>query len=102
MGSLITFGEIITKRTGIPTRTIGRVDTVMVLEAVRRAVIPDTTIDDIANALDENKSYVGHVEGVKDSNKLPKAIITICITGEGTALKIKKYIEDKIPEIKID
>ncbi|OXT05987.1 transcriptional regulator [Thermoanaerobacterium thermosaccharolyticum] len=100
MGSLITFGEIITKRTGIPTRTIGRVDTVMVLEAVRRAVIPDTTIDDIANALDENKSYVGHVEGVKDSNKLPKAIITICITGEGTALKIKKYIEDKIPEIK--
>ncbi|MEG6566559.1 sigma 54-interacting transcriptional regulator [Thermoanaerobacterium saccharolyticum] len=100
MGSLITFGEIITKRTGIPTRTIGRVDTVMVLEAVRRAILPDATIDEIADALDENKSYVGHVEGVKDSNKLPKAIVTICITGEGTALKIKKYIEDKIPEIK--
>lgn len=96
MGSLITFGEIITKRTGIPTRTIGRVDTVMVLEAVRRAIIPDTTIDDIANALDVSKSYVGYVEGAKDSYKLPKAIVTICITGEGTALKIKKYIEDKI------
>lgn len=96
MGSLITFGEIITKRTGIPTRTVGRVDTVMVLEAVRRAIIPDTTIDDIANALDVSKSYVGHIEGAKDSYKLPKVIVTICITGEGTALKIKKYIEDKI------
>ncbi|MDI3529391.1 MAG: hypothetical protein PWQ23_1210 [Thermoanaerobacter sp.] len=99
MGSLITFGEIITKRTGIPTRVIGRVDTVMVLEAVRRAIIPDATIDEIADALDENKTYVGHVEGVKDSNKLPKAIVTICITGEGTALKIKKYIEDEIPGV---
>ncbi|AEF16985.1 PTS system transcriptional activator [Thermoanaerobacterium xylanolyticum LX-11] len=99
MGSLITFGEIITKRTGIQTRVIGRVDTVMVLEAVRRAIIPDATIDEIADALDENKTYVGHVEGVKDSNKLPKAIVTICITGEGTALKIKKYIEDEIPGV---
>lgn len=96
MGSLITFGEIITKRTGIPTRTIGRVDTVMVLEAVRRAIVPDTTIDDVVNALDSSKSYVGHVEGAKDSYKLPKAVVTICITGEGTAVKIKKYIEDKI------
>ena len=100
MGSLITFGEIITKRTGIPTRTIGRVDTVMVLECVRRAIIPDTTLDDIVNSLDINKSYVGHVEGVKDSYKLPKAVVTICITGEGTALKIKRYIEDKIVGIK--
>ena len=100
MGSLITFGEIITKRTGIPTRTIGRVDTVMVLEAVRRAIIPDITIDDIGKALDENKTYIGHIGEVKDLNKLPKVIVTICITGKGTALKIKKYIEDKIPSIK--
>jgi transcriptional regulator with AAA-type ATPase domain/transcriptional regulatory protein LevR len=96
MGSLITFGEIITKSTGIPTRTIGRVDTVMVLEAVRGAIIPDVTLDDIANTLDVDKSYVGHVEGVKDSYNLAKAVVTICITGEGTAIKIQKYIKDKI------
>ncbi|TDT63604.1 sigma 54-interacting transcriptional regulator [Fonticella tunisiensis] len=96
MGSLITFGEIITKSTGIPTRTIGRVDTVMVLEAVRAAIIPDVSLDDIANALDVSKSYIGHVEGVKDSYNLPKAIVAICITGEGTAIKIQKYINDKI------
>ncbi|ABY91442.1 sigma 54-interacting transcriptional regulator [Thermoanaerobacter sp. X514] len=102
MGSLITFGEIITKRTGIPTRVVGRVDTVMVLEAVRRAIIPDTNLDEIADALDVDKTYIGRVEGIKSKDKLPKAIVTVCITGEGTALKIKKYIEDVLPQLKDD
>jgi transcriptional regulator with AAA-type ATPase domain/transcriptional regulatory protein LevR len=91
MGSLVTFGEIITKETGIPTRVIGRVDTVMVLEAVRRALINNSNIYEIADALDGDKAYVGKVQGIK---KYPKTIITICITGEGTSLKIKKYLED--------
>lgn len=99
MGSLVTFGEIITKRTGIPTRVVGRVDTVMVLEALRRAIIPDTNLNEIADALDVDKVYVGRIEGANDL-KLPKAIVTLCITGEGTALKVKKYIEDLIPNIK--
>jgi len=90
MGSLVTFGEIITKQTGIHTRIIARVDTVMVLEAVRRALIT-SDLDEIADALDGDKSYVGKVEGVK---KYSKTIITACITGEGTALRIKKYLED--------
>lgn len=89
MGSLVTFGEIITKQTGIPTRIVGRVDTVMVLEAVRRALVT-SDLDEIADALDGDKSYVGKVNGVK---KYLNTIITVCITGEGTALKIKKYLE---------
>jgi transcriptional regulatory protein LevR len=96
MGSLVTFGEIITKRTGIPTRTIGRVDTIMALEAIRRSIIPDTTLDDVAEAIDNSKPFVGYIEDIKDKHKFPKVIVTICITGEGTAIKIKKYIEDKI------
>ncbi|AWK51663.1 transcriptional regulator [Clostridium beijerinckii] len=91
MGSLVTFGEIITKETGIPTRVIGRVDTVMVLEAVRRSLIENSNLYEISKALDGDKAYVGKVQGVK---KYIKTIITICITGEGTALKIKKYLED--------
>ncbi|APC40129.1 sigma 54-interacting transcriptional regulator [Clostridium estertheticum] len=90
MGSLVTFGEIITKQTGIPTRIIARVDTVMVLEAVRRALIT-SDLDEIADAIDGDKSYVRQVKGVK---KYLKTIITVCITGVGTALKIKKYLED--------
>lgn len=94
MGSLVTFGEIITKDTDIPTRVIGRVDTVMVLEAVRRAMIPDSNLYEIVEALDGDKSYVGIVEGVQKASGNPKTIIALCITGHGTALKIKKYIED--------
>ena len=90
MGSLVTFGEIITKQTGIPTRVVGRVDTIMVLEAVRRALIT-SDLDEIADALDGDKTYVGQVKRVK---KYLKTIITVCITGEGAALKIKKYLED--------
>ncbi|RII34448.1 PRD domain-containing protein [Clostridium chromiireducens] len=91
MGSLVTFGEIITKETGIPTMVIGRVDTVMVLEAVRRSLIENSNLYEISKALDGDKAYVGKVQGVKN---YIKTIITVCITGEGTALKIKKYLED--------
>jgi transcriptional regulator with AAA-type ATPase domain/transcriptional regulatory protein LevR len=100
MGSLLNMGNEITKRTGIPTRTIGRVDTLMVLEAVRRAIIPTSSLDEIASIFDmkkENSNLGNEAESYKD---LPKAIVTICITGEGTALKIKNYIENLIPEIK--
>jgi len=100
MGSLITFGEIITKQTGITTMAVGRVDTVMVLEALRRAIVEGTNLKEIVEAVDGDKHYVGRIEGIKEISKLPKAIITLCITGEGTALKIKKYIEDVVPETK--
>ncbi|MBN7574586.1 transcriptional regulator [Clostridium sp. 2-1] len=93
MGSLVTFGEIITKETGVPTRVIGRVDTVMVLEAVRRSLMENSNLYEISQALDGDKNYVGKVKG---ANKYTKTIITICITGEGTALKIKKYLEDVV------
>jgi transcriptional regulatory protein LevR len=96
MGSLVTFGEIITKETGIPTMVIGRVDTVMVLEGVRRALIANSNLEEIHRALDGKKAYVGKVKGIK---KYVKTIVTICITGEGTALKIKKYLEDVLDKL---
>lgn len=45
MGSLATFGEIITQRTGIPTKTIEMVSTPLVIEATRKALMPDMTLD---------------------------------------------------------
>ncbi len=99
MGSLITFGEIITKKTGIPTKTVGRVDTVMVLEAVRRAIVPDTNLNEIVNIIDKDKIALGRfVPSEISRNK--KVIITLCITGEGTAIKIKRLIEKMLPNIK--
>lgn len=96
MGSLVTFGEIVTEKTGIQTRVVGRVDTVMVLEALRRAIILNSGLDDVANNLDEDKRYVARVQGIPNGKKLSKAIITMCITGKGTAIKIKSYIQEVI------
>ncbi|NLZ51672.1 MAG: sigma 54-interacting transcriptional regulator [Thermoanaerobacteraceae bacterium] len=98
MGSLITFGEIITKKTGIPTKTVGRVDTVMVLEAVRRAILPDTTLDEIVESIDKDKVGLGRFVPSKLS-KDKRVILTLCITGEGTAVRIKSLIEKMLPGI---
>lgn len=103
MGSLTTFGDIITAKTGIPTRVIGRVDTLMVLECVRRALLPEDTLDSIADEID-NKNYISRGLSI-DTNNKAKAIVTLCITGEGAAEKVKEYIEsyleDSIKDIDI-
>ncbi|SKC88093.1 sigma 54-interacting transcriptional regulator [Maledivibacter halophilus] len=100
MGSLITFGEIITKKTGILTKTVGRVDTVMVLEAVRKAILPDTNLDEIVASIDKDKVGLGRLTPFAVSkNNDKKIIITLCITGEGTALRVKSLIKNMIPDI---
>lgn len=101
MGSLITFGELITQKTNIPTFTVPRVDTVMVLEAVRRAMLPDTQLSEIAETIDTDKVGLGRfIAQPADADKQHnKAIITICITGEGTAKKFKQLIEKMVPEL---
>lgn len=102
MGSLITFGELITQKTNIPTRTVGRVDTVMVLEAVRRAILPNTTLHEIISSIDTDKVGLGRMiadEDKSDEYDGKRAIVTVCITGQGTALKIKRLIEKMVPEV---
>lgn len=51
MGSLTTFSEIISERTGIMTRTIEMVSTPIVIEATRKALIPDMTLDELAKEI---------------------------------------------------
>lgn len=45
MGSLVTFGEIITQKTGIPTKTVEMVSTPLVIEATRKALMPNMNLD---------------------------------------------------------
>ncbi|WP_040213081.1 sigma 54-interacting transcriptional regulator [Clostridium polynesiense] len=98
MGSLLSFGEKITKEAGIKVRTLGRVDTVMVIEAVRKAMLPECSVDDIYEYLYKYGAYSG-IDISEESKKLPGAVVTICITGEGAALTAKKYVEDLLREI---
>lgn len=97
MGSLVSFGHIITKETGILTKVIGRVDTMMVLEAVRKSLIENSNLYEIYKELEGDKKFG---EGEQCVKKYLKTIITVCLTGEGSALNIKKYIEGMLGESK--
>ncbi len=99
MGSLVTFGELVTQKTGIVTRVIARTDTVLVIDAVRRAILPGMDIEQLASVLEENPKYITRLaqKDYPEKEKRPRAILTACITGEGSALKIKELIENLMP-----
>ncbi|CUH94593.1 hypothetical protein P22_0659 [Propionispora sp. 2/2-37] len=103
MGSLLTFGEMIYERTGITVETVDRVDTVMVIEAIRRSILPGANLRDVVYAI-ETLNYT--FKKTRVSQNLPKrkkAIISLCLTGEGMALHcsrlLKKMLGDKLKEI---
>lgn len=96
MGSLVTFGDIITAKTGIETRVIGRVDTLMVLEAVRKSALTDQSLEEIMHDLESDSKGFGSSQYNIENSNLSKVIVTLCITGKGSALKIKEYVENKI------
>lgn len=96
MGSLINFGNLIKDEMKINIKTIDKVTTISVVEAGRKAL----------NGRDLNQIYRSCVEINLSKNKdsysdeLAKelAIITTCFTGEGSAKKIKKFIEENTLE----
>ena len=104
MGSLAYFGEFITKETGIETRTLTRVDTVLAIEVTRRATLPDLSIDDIMASIRHELPYSFEskevVLDVANDNK--PTILAICVTGSGTAEILKDKIIDAIPGIEME
>ncbi|MCG8481830.1 MAG: sigma 54-interacting transcriptional regulator, partial [Clostridia bacterium] len=101
MGSLVGLGKIISDRLSIMTRTIPRVDTLMVIEAVRKALLPDANLDEIADSL-VSKDYKQEDEIRKSPTKPSKVIVCICLTGKGTAEIIKKRIQEYLYKHEIE
>lgn len=98
MGSLANFDTVIVEKTGIDIRTIDMVSTPLVLEAVRKANIFDMDLDTIYESLKDFRGYSMNLKG-ENSNTGSRAIVTICSSGEGTAVKLEKIIEDIISNI---
>jgi transcriptional regulatory protein LevR/transcriptional regulator with AAA-type ATPase domain len=86
MGSVVNFGERITKETGIITRTIDRVSTPLVLEALRKVIYRNDDINTIYESLAQNKKIT--------PSKRKKALISVCVTGQGTSIIAKNMLED--------
>lgn len=101
MGSLAYFGELITKETGIETRTYTRVDTILAIEVIRRTTLPDMNIDNIMTSIHNESSLTIESSPIrldKTYDNKP-TILAICVTGSGTAQMIKEKIVRSIPAV---
>ncbi|MBU2699719.1 transcriptional regulator with AAA-type ATPase domain/transcriptional regulatory protein LevR [Sporomusaceae bacterium BoRhaA] len=98
MGSLVMFGDMIYERTEIPIKTVEMVSTPMVLEATRKALMK-MSLEDIYYAVTNLSPYIGRMHGNTFSHQLKDSVIvTACITGKGTAIKLKNMIEKLLCE----
>ncbi|MZK50605.1 sigma 54-interacting transcriptional regulator [Clostridium beijerinckii] len=97
MGSLTNIGDIVNKRTGIKSRTIDRVDLIIALEAARKVSIREGDLDEIYFSL--IKDRLGHRYFTDNISDKPKAIISLCLTGEGMAKYISKCLGDRYDNV---
>lgn len=94
MGSLCNIGSILAEKLKIPVRTLDMVSTPLILEAMRKVDIAGMDLDSIYESLLNFKGYETMDFAAKSGDNRPKAIVTICSTGQGAALKLKSLVED--------
>lgn len=103
MGSLIAFSEMVTKKTGIITKTIEMVSTPIVLEAVRKAMLPEMSLERLYKDIQRVTPYIGRFLIQDISNRVfidePRTIITTCLTGQGSAMKLVEFLKNALPLI---
>lgn len=98
MGSLNGFGDIIMQETGIPVRTLTMVSTPTVIEAVRKSAVMGMELDDIYFSLYDFKGYGSYQKTTQQHDtsilyQKVKAILSVCSTGQGTAEKLKTFVD---------
>lgn len=99
MGSLSGFGNFITTKTGIITRTITRVDTMMIIDAVRKVLLPEADINEIADSLIKGKKMLSPIEDIPVVHAGNPVVISLCLTGEGTAKQVSNLIQNIVSSI---
>lgn len=97
MGSLLNFGEIIQKETGIPVKVIPFVSTAHVIEATRKAMLGYSLEEVYQDVVHLASLYTNDVNLNEESRKISKyVIVTACLTGEGSALVIKNMLQNQL------
>lgn len=103
MGSLVAFAEIIAKKTNIDVQSIEMVSTPIVIEAVRKCLLAEMNLEQLVEDIQRITPYIGRL--VTSSVKMkaainkPGIIITTCVTGEGTAIKLAQLLRSSLPII---
>lgn len=87
MGSLLSFGEKIMNETGIIVKTIKNVSTLIALDTLRKVLYKKDSIDEIFNSL-----LIPEIHKEVKTKPQKKAIVTVCITGQGAGLIAKDIL----------
>ncbi|WP_066497069.1 sigma 54-interacting transcriptional regulator [Abyssisolibacter fermentans] len=98
MGSLLLLGDIIYQKTEIPIKTIEMISTPMVLEATRKS-LNYSSLEEVYQGVINFSPYIGRMYSNNNNfnnNIKDHVIITACITGEGTAIKLKNILEKQL------
>ncbi len=126
--SLLSLGELIFRQTGIEVQTLAGVSTPLLVEATRRAQrATHLTLNQLAvslahprageehangdlsgkeerNIFQEHPSVNGHKAndsaGIIQTKLLPRVILSVCLTGFGSAAKIAELIEEHMPGLR--
>jgi transcriptional regulatory protein LevR len=100
MGSLTAFPEIIYKKTGIITSSVETISTPVVIEAVRKSLLPEMTLSSLTDEIKSVNPYIGRMVSGDLKNKVdildPKIILTTCVTGQGAAIKVAHLLENTL------
>ncbi|MGX7025463.1 sigma 54-interacting transcriptional regulator [Vagococcus hydrophili] len=91
MGSLNSFSHMLMKETGVTTKTISMVSTLVVLEAVRMASV-GRSLKEIYQNIQLSFETAVHAQ-FKEITTLKKAVVVTCFTGEGVANKLAERIK---------
>jgi transcriptional regulatory protein LevR len=119
--SLLSLGEMITRQTGMQVNTIAGVSTSLLLEAVQRAqrsrqltleqlsasLVTRSRGEQLAAGSDGQESVsVGHLkeergryEASFGNEYLPRVILSVCLTGFGSAAKIAELLVERLPNL---
>lgn len=98
MGSLLGFGEVIEKELGIPVKVIPMVSTPHVIEATRKAMLGHS-LDDVYRDVTSIGllQREGQAKAAPNSTAVPGlVIVAACLSGEGSALFLKKLLESRL------
>lgn len=119
--SLLSLGELVMRQTGIQVRSVAGVSAPLVVEAVRRAQSSrHVSLDQLSASLmpfrpvsepgNENALPLARENGYSDEHHLVEAnfvpsqqarvILSVCLTGFGSAAKIAELIEEHLPGLR--
>lgn len=94
MGSLMNIKDQVEAETGIKVGIVGRCDTLMVIECIRKVLWTEEDIPTIIQDLDIKNTV--SVTSKKIEQRKEKAILCLCITGEGAAKNIKTHLINRL------